>query len=573
MKKLMLGLMMAFAVTAEAEVISDVQIGDLKYSLDTEAKTATITGYTGSPMSVDVAEVEYLEQKYTVTSVGANAFLRCGSLTSVSLPNVTTIGGDAFNRCSSLTSVSLPNVTTIGGQGAFFLCGSLTSVSLPNATTIGWNAFGACDLLDSVSLPNATTIEVSAFGSCSSLTSVSLPNATTIGEQAFASCHSLTSVSLPNATTIGKDVFREDDQLKTIYVNETMAVRLRRDRGFYYVGDDCEIFPSTVVVEPHPAEHSMVKVYTNGIEEEGDPFFVLSNATVDVVFTADYGYCFKDYTTVQTNAVTATDDPTVVVGPVAIRNTVVVEPHPAEHTTLAKVYTNGVEVTNDPIEVLSNAMVSVVFTAAGGYCFADHTLVQTNTVEATDDPTSVDGPTVVKIPSLGEDEVRQAVWEAEANITVVSTALKSGDKILDKGEYEYACEFYGVEVKAEPTAEDFKFVPEGSVVVPEEQVIGSDEIAVKKESIAAPSAGTVKVEDNKVQLGVTVLKTSDLTAEKKEWGEVTLTADDVKVVDGKIVISVPVDSASGFMILQSGDAKVSDAAVTHEPWYTPTAED
>lgn len=63
-------------------------------------------------------------------------------------------------------------------------------------------------------------------------------------------------------------------------------------------------------------------------------------------------------------------------------------------------------------------------------------------------------------------------------------------------------------------------------------------------------------EDGKVQLGVTVLKTSDLTVEKKNWDEVTLTANDVKVVDGKIVISGPVDSASGYMVIQTKDARV-----------------
>ena len=35
MKKLMLGLMMAFAVSAEAEIILKVRIGDLTYNLDT----------------------------------------------------------------------------------------------------------------------------------------------------------------------------------------------------------------------------------------------------------------------------------------------------------------------------------------------------------------------------------------------------------------------------------------------------------------------------------------------------------------------------------------------------------
>ena len=45
MKKLMFGLTIAFAATAEAETISRVKIGELTYNLDTETKAATICGY------------------------------------------------------------------------------------------------------------------------------------------------------------------------------------------------------------------------------------------------------------------------------------------------------------------------------------------------------------------------------------------------------------------------------------------------------------------------------------------------------------------------------------------------
>lgn len=101
----------------------------------------------------------------------------------------------------------------------------------------------------------------------------------------------------------------------------------------------------------------------------------------------------------------------------------------------------------------------------------------------------------------------------------------------------------------------------GPLVYPSsEPPIPDDKVLVTKESIAAPSAGTVTVEGNKVRLGVTVLKTSDLTAEKKDWGKVKLTKDNIDVDDdGNIIVNVPVDSASGFMVIQTKDAKIGTA--------------
>ena len=211
MKKLMLGLMMAFAVTAEAMTIDGID-----YGLDMEAKTATICGYNDfdTPLTtIDVGEVEWGGERYTVTSVGNRAFSDCG-LTSVSLPNVTTIGEWAFDGCKLLESVSLPLATTIG-DSVFYQCGSLTSVSFPNATTIGDSAFYQCGSLTSVSFPNATTIGRDAFDGCP-LTEISLPNARTIGDLAFFKCSSLASVSLPNVTEIGNDAFRDCENLKEV---------------------------------------------------------------------------------------------------------------------------------------------------------------------------------------------------------------------------------------------------------------------------------------------------------------------------------------------------------------------
>ena len=231
MKKLMLGLMMAFAVTAEAMTIDGID-----YGLDMEAKTATICGYNDfdTPLTtIDVGEVEWGGERYTVTSVGNRAFSDCG-LTSVSLPNVTTIGEWAFDGCKLLESVSLPLATTIG-DSVFYQCGSLTSVSFPNATTIGRDAFDGCPLTE-ISLPNARTIGDLAFFKCSSLASVSLPNVTEIGNDAFRDCENLKEVSLPSVTTIGYSAFSGCQGLSSLLINAEMKKEIEdKGKGAYCI--------------------------------------------------------------------------------------------------------------------------------------------------------------------------------------------------------------------------------------------------------------------------------------------------------------------------------------------------
>ena len=316
-----------------------------------------------------------------------------------------------------------------------------------------------------------------------------------------------------------------------------------------------EHVPSVKVV-PQCADNSTAKVYANGVEVTDDPIAVLSNAMVSVVFEADDGYCFEDYAFVQTNTFRAVNDPTVVEGPLTIKiQPVTVKPHPTDFST-AKVFVNGVEVADDPIVVLSNAMVDVVFEADYGYCFADdHFTIRTNTVQATDNPTEVDGPKVLKIPSMSEEVAQQAGWKTETTLTV-STALKSGDATLDRAEYENACKYYGITPKTEPTAEDYK------VVSKDAQVVNEGEIAVTKESIQAAKAETVEIVGGMVYLGVSVLSNSDITASTANWAPVKFT-EDTQIglsADGtKLVLPIPVAAQQGFMILQSGDAKAVPA--------------
>lgn len=110
-----------------------VQIGDLYYNLNAEDKTAEVTyeqgyGYGQSTSNylglyvVDVPEsVEYENSTYSVTSIGELAF-GYSSLKKITLPNtLKRIGNSAFLFCGSLKTIHIPeNVQTIDPPA--FLC-------------------------------------------------------------------------------------------------------------------------------------------------------------------------------------------------------------------------------------------------------------------------------------------------------------------------------------------------------------------------------------------------------------------------------------------------------------------
>ena len=157
----------------------------------------------GSLMSVSIPD--------SVTTIGDRAFSYCDSLTSINVSSNNSsysgVDGNLYNKNQSTliqyatgknnSSFSIPDSVTTIGYDAFSKCGSLMSVSIPDSvTTIGYRAFSCCDSLTSVSIGNSvTTIGNWAFYDCDNLTSVSIPNSvTSIGYEAFNGCHSLTDV-------------------------------------------------------------------------------------------------------------------------------------------------------------------------------------------------------------------------------------------------------------------------------------------------------------------------------------------------------------------------------------------
>ena len=158
--------------------------------------------------------------------IGNQAFNRCISLQSITIPNsVTSIGDCAFFECSSLQSITIPNSVTSIGNGVFFKCSSLQSITIPNSvTSIGNHAFIRCSALQSITIPNSVTnIGKCALGGCSSLQSITIPNSvTSIGEGAFKYCSSLKSITIPNSVkSIGDATFNGCDSLRKIVLNNS----------------------------------------------------------------------------------------------------------------------------------------------------------------------------------------------------------------------------------------------------------------------------------------------------------------------------------------------------------------
>lgn len=203
MKKLILGLMMAFAANAVmAEVAPET---------DFEFSNGTIAGYKGPGGNVEIPPTI---NGVPVTSIGESAFwVGRDKITSVTIPEgVTSIGRIAFNGCGSLGSVAIPASVTDIGETAFGTCYKLKNVTIPyGVTSVSSALFSYCTSLERVTIPESvTSVGDSVFGACEALTNVRIPAAVTnIGCLAFLACSKLTRVVVlaDNPPSVGEGAF------------------------------------------------------------------------------------------------------------------------------------------------------------------------------------------------------------------------------------------------------------------------------------------------------------------------------------------------------------------------------
>ena len=209
--------------------------GDSKLSTDengyviyTDGEQKLLVKYAGEDAVLILAN--------EITAIHKNAFFKCSSFTSITIPNsVTSIGEDAFSNCTGLTSITIPDSVTSIGNGAFYGCSNLA--------TVNWNAikcasvgqrnypiFTGCSKLATINIGNnVTTIPAYVFKRCTGLTSITIPDSvTSIGNGAFYGCSNLATVNW-NATScssVGQSnypIFEGCSKLATINIGNNVT--------------------------------------------------------------------------------------------------------------------------------------------------------------------------------------------------------------------------------------------------------------------------------------------------------------------------------------------------------------
>ena len=235
---------------AKAEIWG-VPIGDYYYRLDDSNHTGAITNkkmsttiqisnsYSGNVKIP--SSVTYEGESYTITRIENNAFYKCTSLESITIPKtIKEIGLMAFEGCSQLKTISVEientsfsatdNILYDKGQSTVLLCAAQKEgiCTLPKTVVkIANSAFSGCTKITKVILPdNLNTIESYAFYECSSLASINLPNAlTSIGTYAFYNATSLASdITIPNGITEIKDyTFYGCSKIKNVTLHDAIT--------------------------------------------------------------------------------------------------------------------------------------------------------------------------------------------------------------------------------------------------------------------------------------------------------------------------------------------------------------
>ena len=128
LKSLVLLVVIAILATSNSYAQASFEtIDGLRYLIDSDAKTATLTANTGEKYSGDIVVPEKVMAsdgvEYPVTSFGDNAFKECGELKSITIPSaVTSLGNYCFYYCPGLTSITIPSSVTSLGKSCFGLC-------------------------------------------------------------------------------------------------------------------------------------------------------------------------------------------------------------------------------------------------------------------------------------------------------------------------------------------------------------------------------------------------------------------------------------------------------------------
>ena len=229
------------------ETVEEVEANEAADGFELDAKTGTITKYTGSSSVVVIPEEV---NGFKVLAIGSSAFAGNSTLTEIVIPDtVTSIGGLVFQNCVNLRKVNLSKRLETLGSSSFKGCASLTSIEIPKSLTkisSFSGAFEGCSKLNHVTFEEGTTrIPSYLFRDCPGLISIEIPESITeissyafqesaleeitfhdglqaIGVDAFYGTK-LTSVKLPDTvTSIGAGAFQNCGALQEVSLSKRL---------------------------------------------------------------------------------------------------------------------------------------------------------------------------------------------------------------------------------------------------------------------------------------------------------------------------------------------------------------
>ena len=198
MKKIVFALVTAFSAASLLLPLPAESAGEPQYEYTIINNEATITGYKGEPVYIDIPETI---EGCQVVELRDNAFYECSTLRHIDLPDtLRKIGHHCFYACSSLEEISVPESVTDIGMGCFCGCAELSSASLPETlSSLPESCFRSCTSLTDFTVPDSVhRIGAFCFSGCTSLKNVSLSSSLKdVGDCSFYMCSSLKGVYVP----------------------------------------------------------------------------------------------------------------------------------------------------------------------------------------------------------------------------------------------------------------------------------------------------------------------------------------------------------------------------------------